>query len=116
MMPAAESWFAGAGIVWGSTLVAAADGNSSWLVGIGAAIGMGFAIVGGILDKEKKRMRDSLDRQDDRIGKLESMIDQKNQQITMAEDVIRQLRCPYAEGGKARCHDEDKREVPVVQL
>jgi hypothetical protein len=112
-MPAAEGWtISGIGVCFGSSFLAAIDGDSPLVIFGGIAAGLVMSAIGiyqKMQDSEVKRLHK-------RIEKLEDTLDQKDSQLDVAEDVIRQLRCPYAEGGKARCHDADMREVPIAKL
>jgi hypothetical protein len=105
-MPA-EAWtIGGVSVCFGSSVLGVIDGNSPIVVGLGIAAGIAMGMVGlyqKMNDQEVKRLHK-------RIEKLEDLIEAQELQLDSAHDTIRELRCPYAEGGKARCHDEDKRD------
>ena len=108
-MPAAEGWtISGITMCFGSSLLAAVDGNSPIVIFGGIAAGVVMSAIGiyqKMQDGEVKRLHK-------RIGKLEEIIGGLEGQLDTAHATIRDLRCPFAEGGKARCHDADMREVP----
>jgi prefoldin subunit 5 len=108
-MPAAESWtIGGVGVCLGSSVLAVIDGSNPIVVGFGIAAGIAMGIVGlyqKMMDQEVKRLHKRIERLDTTIDDLQSKLD-------TADSTIRELRCPYAVEGRARCHDEDKRELP----